>query len=102
MAKRKEPLNPFYVILVIIGVAFVVTACAFTLLLLQQNRTTAAGEFFTSNPLMRLVRDRGMTIMAMEVALLGIASLGAMWLDSHRSRHEVAQSNGLQNSDAEQ
>ena len=92
MAKRKEPLNPFYVALVVVGVAFVVTACAFTLLLLQQNRTTAASEFFTSNPLMRLVRDRGMTVIAIEVAVLAVASFAAMWLDSYRTRRELSQS----------
>ena len=93
MAHRKEPINPFYIILIVVGVVFVITACAFTLLLLQQNRTTSSGAFSGSSPLMQFLRDRGMLLMGVEVIALGLASAGAMWLDSWRSRHDLATAN---------
>jgi hypothetical protein len=91
VAHRKEPINPFYIILIVVGVAFVVTACAFTLLLLQQNRTT--GPSALSSPLMEFLRVRGMLLMGVEVIALGLASTGAMWLDSRRSRRDLATAN---------
>ena len=101
MAHRKEPINPFYIILVVVGVVFVVTACAFTLLLLAQNRTTTSGAFSGSSPLMEFLREHGMMLMAAEIVVLGLASAGAMWLDSRRSRHDLANVNRSSRPDAE-
>jgi uncharacterized protein YggT (Ycf19 family) len=86
VARVKEPTNPFYIVLVIVGVIFIVTASAFTLLLIQQNRTTASALLDPSSPLLVFVRRQGMSLMGLEVAVLGVASVCAMWLDSHRDR----------------
>ena len=38
MAARKEALNPFYPLLVVLGIAFAVTACAYCVLTLRGMR----------------------------------------------------------------
>lgn len=99
MAKSKGPFNPFYAMLVIAGVAFTITACAYALLMVRATRpdsAVAAG----SNPveeegaLMRLLDEHGMEIMGVEVLILAMATVGAIGLDQWRGSREVRNAGG--------
>ena len=100
MAKHKQPFNPFYAALIIVGVAFTVTACAYALLMVRATRpqdsynaasALSPGEEST---LMELLDQRGMEILGAEVLLLAVATAGAIGLDQYRSSRSVSPQRG--------
>jgi hypothetical protein len=92
--KAKPPYNPFYALLVIVGVAFTITACAYALMMVRASRpdsSVAAGSNFEveeQGALMKLLDERGMEIMGVEVLILGVATVGAIALDQWRSKRD--------------
>jgi hypothetical protein len=95
VAQRKQPFNPFYALLVIVGVAFTITACAYALMMVRATNSERnyAAEFGLSDNdsgLMTLLDERGMEIMGVEVLLLALATVGAMGLDQYRSGRDDA------------
>ena len=92
MAKVKEPFNPFYALVVVAGVVFLVTACGYGTMTYRAiaPRAGAAGQ---PHPLMTFLDQYGMQLMSGELAVLAAATFGAMWLDRFRSlRAEAAKS----------
>ena len=85
VAKPREPVNPFYVLLAIVGFAFVITACAYATMLYRATTAAAAGDLGAAG-LMAFVDAYGMRVLAIELCLLGAFTFGAMWLDQYRSR----------------
>lgn len=81
MAKPKEPFNPFYVLVIGLGVAFAITTFAYGTMAYRAVAHTDEGP-----GLMELLDRHGVTIMSVELGLLGVATFGAMWLDGVRSR----------------
>ena len=82
MAKGKEPVNPFYVLVVIFGVLFLITACGYGTMTYRAIAPGAA----TPHPLMEFLDTYGVQAMAAELVLLGAVTFGAMWLDGLRTR----------------
>jgi hypothetical protein len=89
MARAKAPINPFYAILTVVGVAFTITACAYGVLLLRATRGLTA-EGSEAPGLMRLLDLHGLSILAAELGLLGLCTIGAIWLDHVRGQREMA------------
>jgi len=84
MAKPKEPVNPFYVMLAVLGVVFFLTAAAYWQMTVRAiDRIDRAAQ--PPHPLMTFMETNGMQLMSGELVLLGIATCGAMWLDQYRS-----------------
>ncbi len=88
MAKAKEPVNPFYVLLAAAGAAFVVTACAYATMLYRSVHPPAPGA--AGEKLMQLLDKHGMQVLSWELVILGAATFLAMWLDRFRSQQAVA------------
>jgi hypothetical protein len=87
MADLKPPINPFYVLCVLAGVAFTVTACAYGVLILQANRgLNVSGSVVAEHPLMNLLDRYGMIILGVEVAVLVAVSVAAIMLDHYRGK----------------
>jgi uncharacterized membrane protein len=90
MAKGKPPVNPFYILLVISGIAFTVTACAYGVMAFKANRAAAlgqdagAGETASGSALLARLDRHGPLWMAVELVLLGLATLGAIGTDRYR------------------
>lgn len=84
MASRGERLNPFYVALVVVGVLFAVTACVYFVMALRALQPDD-GESGASS-LLAFVQRSGGTLMAGELALLAVATVGAIALDEFRQR----------------
>ena len=63
------------------GVAFAITTFAYGTMAYRAVAHTEEGP-----GLMELLDRYGVTIMSVELALLGVATFGAMWLDGVRSR----------------
>ncbi len=81
MGKTKEPINPFYLLVVALGVVFVVTTFAYGTMAYRAVAQT--GE---EHGLMRWLDQYGVEILGVELGLLAGSSFGAMWLDGVRSR----------------
>ena len=88
VSKRKST-NPFYILLLLAGIAFAITACAYGVMTVRQLRATrVVGYDFDLNaeskqpaPDFNELLDRyGATAMILEIALLGIPflALGAI------------------------
>jgi len=83
---RKQDFNPFYALVVIVGIAFVMTALAYvvSLVRLQQPAGRAAAPLPTS-PVMTFIERRGESLMLWEAAGLTVSAILAMGLDRWRS-----------------
>jgi hypothetical protein len=92
MAKPKEPINPFYVLSGIVGVAFTITACGYLILMWRANEgkglSSDTGEV---HPLMSLLDKHGLVILGVEVLLIGIVSIAAIVLDHFRGKRITRQ-----------
>ena len=91
MAKAKEPFNPFYVLVAIVGVTFLITAFAYgtmawraTQPVRQAAREHPAGR--EQHPLLVFLDRHGIELMTWELIALGGATAAAMGLDQRRSR----------------
>jgi hypothetical protein len=87
MAKPKEPINPFYLLCAVLGVAFTVTACAYGVLMVRANRGLNSAAMDTpQHPLMSLLDRYGMIVLVVEVVLLAVTSIAAIMLDHYRGK----------------
>jgi hypothetical protein len=92
MANPKPAVNPFYVLCVLAGVAFTVTACAYGVMMLWANRGFGvSGDVLTEHPLMNLLDRYGMIILGVEVAVLVAVSVAAIMLDHYRGKRIKAE-----------
>ena len=89
MAKVKEPVNPFYVLLVLVGLVFLVTACAYGVMAYRAI-TPAPGGRAEPHPLTEFLDHHGIEMMGWELGALAVMTFGAMWLDGRRTRRAEA------------
>ncbi len=88
MAKAKEPYNPFYVLLVVLGIVFLITACAYTAMAYRAI-SPLAGQDVGSHELTAFLDRHGLRMLSIELLLLAAATFGAMWLDRFRARRDT-------------
>ena len=88
MAKLKAPVNPFYVLVVLLGVLFAITACAYGTMAYRAI-APAVEPSARSSGLMGLLDRYGVQALAVELTALGAATGGAMMLDRYRSRKDA-------------
>jgi flagellar basal body-associated protein FliL len=91
----KKGFNPFYVLLVIVGTAFCLTACAYGLMAMrslrpERNFATAnsagkppAAAPAESHQLMKFMERHGNRLLLIEIGLLAAASFAAMATDGY-------------------
>lgn len=71
--------NPFYVLLVIVGIAFAITACAYGVMTFTELRmSSSAGQ---RGVLIEFMESYGAVTLAGELAALAIATVGAIATD---------------------
>jgi len=76
--------NPFYAVLGIVGFLFTITAVSYCLAVLRVVRPmapTGATAAAMSHPLQALMDRHGAGILAAELVVLAIATVGAVWMD---------------------
>jgi hypothetical protein len=79
---RRRRRNPFYVVLGIVGFVFTITATSYCMAVLRVVRPAPRGTAVaTVHPLHALMDRHGSGILAAELLVLGIATVGAVWLD---------------------
>jgi hypothetical protein len=91
MRPYRKSANPFYALLVIAGVAFVVTAAAFCVMAYREREPVKAGEPpLPAHPLMVWMSQYGETALVAELAVLGIGTIGAIGTDDYWQRRTAA------------
>ncbi len=90
MPRVKQPCNPFYVALVIVAVTFSITACAYCAMALKSIAAAPELAEDSSGGLMDFLDRHGGKLMAIELVLLGIASIGAIGTDQYWLRPTTA------------
>jgi hypothetical protein len=70
-------INPFYAVLLFVGLAFALTCCAYTVMSFRQLDPHAIDE----PGMVALMKDHGLTIMLGELGLLGVLTFAAIGTD---------------------
>jgi hypothetical protein len=73
--------NPFYIVLGIVGFLFTITAVSYCLAVLRVVQPTGATAASMSHPLQTLMDRHGAGILAAELLVLAVATVGAVWMD---------------------
>jgi hypothetical protein len=73
--------NPFYAVLGIVGFLFTITAVSYCLAALRVVRPTGPTAAAMAHPLHALMDRHGAGILAAELLVLAIATVGAVWMD---------------------
>ena len=88
--------NPFYALLGIVGFAFTITASSYCLSVLRGIRPATAAEEAAPHPLEELMDRHGTMLLAGQLAVLAVATIGAVAFDHFdglrlkRQRREAA------------
>jgi hypothetical protein len=83
-AAKTEPRNPFYILLIIVCLAFVLTALAFAVVPVLEQKATEAGQTPPASPLRDSLREDGwLWLIYQGIAILVLALL-SMGLDRWR------------------
>jgi hypothetical protein len=81
---RKAPWNPFYVVLGVVGFLFTITAASSCLTVLRGVRPETARD--AKSPLEVFMHKHGTALLTGQLAVLAVATVGAVALDEYRSR----------------
>lgn len=85
--RPRRPFNPFYLLLMMVGTAFCLTACAFGVMTVRGLQPLAgAAESASSQLFMHWLDQYGFRLMLIELGILGLCTVGAMTTDTYWSR----------------
>jgi hypothetical protein len=94
MPRSKKSANPFYVLLVIAGIAFALTATAYGVMAFREARPVAANTppdaGVRRHPLLAWMSEHGETALIAELAVLGVFTFGAIGTDEYWQRRDAA------------
>lgn len=80
-----EPHNPFYLLLLVASLVFVLTALAYAVVPVLEERAIAAGQPPPPSPFREALREDGWLWLLYEVAAIAVLSFLSMALDRWRS-----------------
>ena len=77
---NRKVINPFYFLLVIIGIVFTITACAYGVMTVQQINPSTVDR---PHALTVFLDQHGFAMLAVELVLLAIATVAAITTDDY-------------------
>ena len=86
MSSPSEPRNPLYLLLLLASLLFVLTALAYALVPVLEERAAEAGSPPPPSALRDALRKDGWRWLLYEVAVMVVLGLASMLLDRHRLR----------------
>ncbi len=92
MKPYKKSANPFYTLLVVIGLTFVVTAAAYGVMATRESRAATTGEPVAEHALLQWMHEKGNTALLAELALLAVCTVGAIGTDEYWQRRAADRS----------
>jgi hypothetical protein len=91
----KEPRNPFYLLLLLTGLVFILTALAYAVVPVLEEKARDQGVVPPPAPWRDALREEGWKWLLVEVAVLVIFGLCSMGLDRYRRwKKEKAEGGG--------
>lgn len=83
MRRKKQFANPFYVLLVLSGVAFALTACAYGVMTIVSLRAAESPDTIATgnSPLVAFMDRHGGTLLAIELVALAVCTVMAIGTD---------------------
>ncbi|MBI1830396.1 MAG: hypothetical protein HYR84_02985 [Planctomycetes bacterium] len=84
MSAPSEPRNPFYWLLLIVGLIFIATVLAYAVIPVLEQKAMDAGQMPPESPFRDALRDDGWKWVLAEVGLLVVLGLASMGLDRWR------------------
>jgi len=78
--------NPFYGLLILAGVAFCITACAYGVMVFLETQPSAADRGAAGHPLLEFLARHGVKLLTVELVVLGVATFGAIGTDGYWTR----------------
>lgn len=84
MSQPTEPRNPFYVLLLLASLAFVITALAYAVVPVLEEKALTAGTVPPPSPFRDALRNHGWLWLLYEVAAMIVFGLASMVLDRWR------------------
>jgi hypothetical protein len=85
MSTTSEPRNPLYLLLLLVSLVFVMTALAYWLIPVLEQKAAEAGSPPPPSPFRDSLREHGGTWLLCEVAVLLVVALLSMGLDRWRA-----------------
>ena len=92
MSPPAEPRNPFYILLLIVSLVFVLTALAYAVVPVLEQKAREAGEEPPPSPFRASLRESGWKWLLVEVGLMIVAGLLSMGLDRWRRYQQERES----------
>jgi hypothetical protein len=92
MGKPHKYINPFYALLIPVGVAFVISATAYGVMMVRDTAGSDSGTPQEETGLLGFMDQHGVSILGIEVGLLGLFSLCAIGTDEIWFRRAAAKS----------
>jgi hypothetical protein len=83
---QPKSINPFYIALLVVSIAFVITVCGYTVLTFRGGSREVAAQPRVSHGLLDFLDEHGVELMLAEVAVLGVATVGAIMTDQYWSK----------------
>ncbi|HVX11485.1 MAG TPA: hypothetical protein VHC22_09910 [Pirellulales bacterium] len=98
MPAKRSATNPFYVLLVVFGIAFALTACAYSVMTLKAVRRSPEPEA-NGIALLAFLDQHGAALMGGELALLAATTVAAIstdryWMRRAYEEHQANRSKG--------
>lgn len=91
MATRKQTANPFYTVLLVVGITFALTACAYGVMTVQRMAPSRVTSGSTAGTwVIEFMDNHGATTMIVELVVMAIATLAAIGTDRRRARHATS------------
>ncbi len=78
MPRPQTMSNPFYLLLLVVGVLFAITACCYGVMMVQSRN-----PFPTSSPLLQWIEEWGTIALATEIGVLAVLMLAAFGTDGY-------------------
>lgn len=92
MPAKRSATNPFYLLLVVLGIAFTLTACAYCVMTLQAARPHPPEQQAAAGEALLVFLDRhGALLMSAELASLAAAAVAAIATDRYWMRRSCEQ-----------
>jgi hypothetical protein len=91
---QKKVFNPFYGMLVAVGIVFVITACAYGVMTVKMLQPEGAAEVrAATGGLLRWLDQHGMTLLLGELAVLAALTFAAIGTDDYWQRRAEGSGN---------
>lgn len=87
MGRRRRIVNPFFILLGVVGAVFAVSAFVYGVMAIRLTHFAGSWAESTSNhALLSFFRENGKAVLVVELVLLALCTVAAIWTDDYWGR----------------